>query len=252
MAAVPVTAIEANEIGDAIIVTGSRMRRANFESASPITVVTAQLETLGDLKLYRIPVPVTVAANAQKQVALLHMDRVRFDRLYAASVQADDEDEDLSQASILLRTKNIEAKGMGRPLPSGSVAVFEQAEGMPMLVGEAPIRDTPVGQDVEIMVGESPDVSVSRKALTDPKRDGKGDDKRPVRHEVVVSNARPVAIDLELRLNLYEEDYRLAKVSRKLGRKNGAPLWRAHVPANGTARLTYEVERKPPRPEADD
>jgi hypothetical protein len=250
----PVTAVTAEEYAmdnASIVVTGSRIRRANLESVSPITVVTAQLETLGDLKLYRIPIPVTVAANAQKQVALLHMERVRFDRLYAASIRAVDDDDDSDQASILLRTKNVEAKGMGRPLPSGSVAVFEQAEGRPMLVGEAPIADTPVGQDVEIMVGQAPDVSVAHRVLPDPKAGGKEDTNRPVRHEVVVSNARAAAIDLELRLGLDEEEFRLAKASHKLGRKNGAALWRAHVPANGTARLTYEVETKPARRESD-
>ena len=250
----PITSISAAEYGideGSIVVTGTRVRRANFSSAMPVTVITAQLETLGDLKLYRIPVPVTVAANAQKQVALLHMERVRFDRLYAAWIRADDDDEESGQASILLRTKNVEARGMGRPLPSGNVAVFEEAEGRPMLVGETPIADTPVGQDVEIVVGESPDVAVSRKVLPDPKADGKGGDDGPVRHEVVVSNARPVAIDLELRLGLYEDEYRLVKPSHKLERKNGASLWRAHVPANGTARLTYWVERNPPRREAE-
>jgi hypothetical protein len=123
---------------------------------------------------------------------------------------------------------------------------------MPMLVGEAPIADTPVGQDVEIIAGESPDVSVAHKALPDPKADDKDKDRRPVRHEVVVSNAGPAPIDLELRLGLDEEEYRLANASHKLGRKNGAALWRVRVPANGIARLTYRIETQPPRRQADE
>jgi hypothetical protein len=250
----PITSVTAEEvgIGDSIVVTGSRVRRANLTSVAPVTVITAQLETLGDLKLYRIPIPVTVAANAQKQVALLHMERVRFDRLYTASIWAADDDEDSDQASLLLRTKNVAANGLGRPLPSGSVAIFEEAGGLPMLAGEGSIADAPVGQDVEIIVGESPDVSVARKVLPDPKAEDKDADKRPIRHEVTVSNARPVAIDLELRLDLDEERFRLAKASHKLGRKNGAALWRVRVPANGIARLAYRIERKTPRREADD
>jgi hypothetical protein len=243
-----VDSIVAEDIGSveqAIVVTGARM----LESVSPVTAVTAQLEGLGDLKLYRIPVPVTVAANAQKQVALLHLEHVAFQHLYAASVAADDDDDDPIQASILLRTKNVPEKGLGRPLPSGSIAVFEPVEGRPMLVGEAPVADTPVGQDLEIEVGESPDVSVVHEVLPDPKTGKKDKDGRPVRHRIVVSNARSVPIDLELRLNLDEEEYGLTHASQKLGRKNGAALWVAHVPANGTARLAYQVERKKPRPE---
>ena len=42
----------------------------------------AQQEELGDLKLYRIPEPVTVAARSQKQVALLRRAGVQVRTLY--------------------------------------------------------------------------------------------------------------------------------------------------------------------------
>lgn len=241
--------------GDAIVVTGSRVRRANYESASPVTTVTAELEGLGDLKLYRIPVPVTVAANGQKQVALLHMERVRFERLYGGWIRADNEPDAegrATQVSILLRTKNVTGKGLGKPLPSGNVAVFEQALGSPMLIGEAPLHDTPVGQDLEILVGESSDLAVIHKLLPDTRPRPREGEKQPVGHEIIVTNGGPAAVDVELGLGLDEEDYRLIKPSRKLTRKNGGLLWRAHVPANGTVRLTYLVEEKPPRRAADD
>jgi hypothetical protein len=217
-----------------------------------VTVVTAELEGLGDLKLYRIPIPVTVAANAQKQVALLHMERVRFRRLYSASVSVgyeQDEEDGPDQARILLRTKNVEALGLGKPLPSGTLAMFEEAGGRPMMVGESLIYDTPVGQDVEIEVGRSPDVLISygpmpRKPKDEKRRDS---DERIGRHAIQVSNATSAPVDVEISLSLDDEDYRLVKPSRKLGRKNGRPLWRAHVPANGTARLTYTINRRPPR-----
>ncbi|HEU0135601.1 MAG TPA: hypothetical protein VFR28_12335, partial [Allosphingosinicella sp.] len=44
-----------------ITVTGSRIQRNEMLSIVPVTVVNAELEELGDLKLYRIPEPVTVA-----------------------------------------------------------------------------------------------------------------------------------------------------------------------------------------------
>ncbi|MEA3001962.1 MAG: hypothetical protein QOH81_750 [Sphingomonadales bacterium] len=242
---------------ESIVITGSRMSRMNLASSAPVTVVTAELEGLGDLKLYRIPIPVTVAANAQKQVALLHLEHVRFERLYGAFVDAvyeDDEDADPRSAAILFRTRNVEARGLGRPLPSGAVGVFEQAGGRPMLVGEAAIQDTSVGEDLEILVGESPDVSIRHRLL--PEADGKtghaNDRDKPHRHEIVISNAKASAADIEIKFNLDEEAYRLIKPSRKLGRKNGRSLWLAHMPANGTVRLVYTLERRPVRRAGDD
>src|SRR5439155_11724487 len=55
-----------------IVVTGSRMAQANFSGVPPppppppppaSAAMEARQEALGDLKLYRIPEPVTVAAN---------------------------------------------------------------------------------------------------------------------------------------------------------------------------------------------
>jgi hypothetical protein len=232
-----------------IVVTGSRIPRANLVSLTPVTVVTAQMEGLGDLKLYRIPVKVTVAANAQKQVALLHLERVRFEHLYGATIGANDEPDENAEpviAHILLRTRNVEARGLGRPLPAGTIDVFEQAQGQPMLVGEADLSDTSVGEDLEILVGESPDVSI-RRHLVDGGAIGKhgGNDRdRSYRHEIVISNATSAAADLELRLDLDEEQFRLIRPSHRLGRKNGHALWRAHLPANGTARLVYTIEER--------
>ena len=46
----------------------------------------ASQENLGDLKLYRIPEPVTVAANSQKQVALLTRPDVRIALVYRQGI----------------------------------------------------------------------------------------------------------------------------------------------------------------------
>lgn len=229
-----------------IIVTGSRIPMPNLMSMSPVTVISAALETLGDLKLYRIPEPVTVAANAQKQVALLHKEKVRFERLYGIRLGAADDygEEDPRPASILLRTRNVEARGLGVPLPSGTAAVFGEAAGRPMLVGQALIYDTPVGQDLELLVGQSPDVAAIQRVLIRP---GQDDDDLPRDYEIVLSNASRAAAEVEVRLTLDEEEHRLAKASHKLRRKNGSPLWRARVPAGGRARLTYTIEPQPVR-----
>lgn len=60
--------------GDEIIVTVAR--------------VMARQEQLGDVKLYRIPEPVTVAANSQKQVALLERPAVRVSTVYRSRFYA--------------------------------------------------------------------------------------------------------------------------------------------------------------------
>ncbi|HEY5721259.1 MAG TPA: hypothetical protein VIT45_02965 [Allosphingosinicella sp.] len=235
--------------GQDIVVTGSRIRREMLTSTSPVTVLNAQQEELGDLKLYRIPEPVTVAAHAQKQVALLRKTGVPFDRLYAVAVRLNDEDEDPRPASILMRTKNVTKKHLGLPLPAGGLAVFEQAEGRRMLVGENGIADTAVGQDLEIYVGESPDIRATQRMIEEI--DDEDDDWSRRRFEVEISNASPHAAKVEVELPLYD-DVLIGKTSRKLGEKNGRRIWIVKVKPRSRARLTYLVTPAPEKPEPED
>jgi len=235
------------DVGDDIIVTGAR--RQETLMASPVAVITAGQEELGDLKLYRIPEPVTVAAHAQKQVALLARQQVPFERVYGASVAVRDV-QDPTPAQILLRMKNVKDKGLGLPLPAGSVAVFEPAGGRPMLAGETAMEDKAIGQDVEWLVGESPQIQVSQRLLTEEADDLPDDAPRIYRIEI--TNANPAPVRVELLLRFYGDRWRLTKPSRKLGMKDGRKMWAARVPANGSAALTYTLRLLPDKIEEDE
>lgn len=241
--------------GEEIVVTGARIRRPNLESASPVTAISAEQENLGDLKLYRIPIPVTVAANAQKQVALLSKSRVPVERIYGRGLEAaqEDDEEEPSELPILLRMRNLKDRGLGLPLPAGRVALFEQVDGWPMLLGEIPLRDHAVGEEVELDVGTAADVTALRRILPrnarerardgDDDDDDDGDSRRKRRFELTVANAGPAAAHVELELWTFNEE-RLVRPSRKLGRKNGSPVWRVVVPSGGEARLQYTIRRE--------
>jgi hypothetical protein len=61
-----------------------------------------------------------------------------------------------------------------------------------------------------------------------------------VRYRLELANARPVTsiVEVELPINVRQE---LVKPSRRLGIKNGRHFWRAEVPANGRAELSYTI-----------
>jgi hypothetical protein len=224
-----------------IVVTGSRIPEANLMSPAPVAMI-AQQEELGDLKLYRIPEAVTVAANAQKQVALLVKDRVPYERIYALTQAAAGQVEEPRPIAIRLRMKNLKPRGLGIPLPSGAVAIFETVGERPMLIGEPRLKDSAVGEDVELEVGESPDVTYTLQRLARPEKSAHRT--AAVGYRLEFTNARPVTsiIEVELPINVRQE---LVKPSRRLGIKNGRHFWRAEVPANGRAELTYAIRPLP-------
>ena len=199
--------------GDEIVVTGSR--------------IVARQEQLGDVKLYRIPEPVTVAANSQKQVALLERSAVQVRTAYRTMVTADSAGSDRLATRVLL-TRNRTAEGLGLPLPAGRVALFGTREGRPILLGEGSLGDLAIGEDVEIAFDQSPGVRTRLTKVADD------------RYELTVFNDSPGTIRHEAQL--FTGDDRVVAAVR-LERRNGRPLWAATIPANGSRTLRYSVSR---------
>jgi hypothetical protein len=213
--------------GESIVVTGGRMRTADLVSSSPVTTLMAEQEALGDLKLYRIPEPVTVAANSQKQVALLQRSNVEVAIVYRQRVSSLD-GEDPQPVVPYLVTRNRDAEGLGLPLPAGRMAIFVEGADRPMLFGEGYLADRAIGNDVEIPFGTAAGVN-GRIALV--RERSKGGE-----YELVVTNdqARPIRYEAE-----FVDAAETLRPGRRLGRRDGQPLWAVTVPANGSATLRY-------------
>lgn len=209
-----------------IVVTGSRLAFA--------PVMMAEQEDLGDLKLYRVPEPVSVAARATKQVALLHRERVQMARIYAGTFQPftydPDREAESEPAAILLRAENRTSAGLGLPLPAGSVALFAARGDQPVLLGESTLQDRAIGDEIELRPGDSSEV---RYTVV-----GKPGSRRRSTYQVEVTNALATPVTFELPI-----PYRDAKAGAPLVSHKGVPTWRVTVPANGTVSLDLTLKR---------
>ncbi len=239
-----------------IVVTGTRMARTRRESPSPISVVSAdyampappppppapvanetvavaegaqaQAEALGDLKLYRVPMRVTVAAQSQKQVAMIVQPDARFDRVYRANVAT-------GQATprpmpFLLRSTNTREQGLGVPLPAGSLSLFETVASRRLLAGRDDVADLAVGEAVELKLGSSPDVQWTLTRVKETK------DRQEWR--VDITNARNVPVTAQI---IVPHD--LADKPAGIERGPGGWVLPLEVPDNGTATLSYTLKR---------
>ncbi|HEX6375369.1 MAG TPA: hypothetical protein VFZ91_06580 [Allosphingosinicella sp.] len=224
-----------------IVITGSRM---NLEAATPVMMsppplpppppppMMAQQEDLGDLKLYRIPEPVTVAARSQKQVAMIDREGVKVETLYRHYVYAPNPASSLAVTRVL-STRNTQADGLGLPLPAGRMVLFGTGRARPILLGRGYVTDRAVGEDVEIAVGEASSVVVEAVKLVS----GAGE---AAEWELTVSNAQPAPIRFEAQL---EAGHLQLSTETALGRRDGRPLWAVTVPAHGRATLRYRLAR---------
>jgi hypothetical protein len=195
--------------------------------------VMARQEALGDLKLYRLPMPTTIAPRAQKQVALAERRGVKVQPFYRTRLELN-EDEDGRPLRQVLRLQNRKADGLGLALPGGHVVVLEPHGSTSLPVGEGRIDDKAEGEEIEIELGEATAVHVTETETA-------GDDSGSWRdHAATLTNSRDQPVQVEVAIPL-EDGQHLLRPTKPLTRKNGQPLWRVTVPAHGTARLGFRV-----------
>lgn len=205
------------EYGD-IVVTGSLARRS-FSAAA--IAVTAVQENLGDLKLFRIPVPVTVAARAQKQVAFTHKTRVPGELVHRIRVSGGS----ANDAERVYFLRNTRAGGLGQALPTGQWTLYQPGPEGRALVGQATLADKTEGEDIELVLGQS--------AL-----DVDSDCKPAERCRITLRNAGPDAATARLEFDGDGYRYEGLHVDE---RKPGKSIVLVTVPANGTRRLNYRA-----------
>ena len=212
-----------------IMVTAMKAERA-FASARPAPpppppVIAHQAE-LGDLKLYRVPIRVTLAAQSQKQVAMIDREAARFDRVYSARVASGTE---IAQAMpLVMRARNISDAGLGIPLPAGGLALFAPRAGEELLIGEQRMRDLAIGEELEIAAGTSPDVQWTLIRT--------GTSRKQTSWRATITNARPVPITAEI---VVPDQI----VKRPRGAVRGPGGWRlpVSVAANASASISYAL-----------
>jgi hypothetical protein len=215
-----------------IVVTGSRI---------------AEREELGDYQLYRLPWRTDLAARQTKQVLFLDEPLVRVERLYGVRLESLIEPlaEEVAIPNLIVRFENTERDGLGEPLPSGTVRVFEPHLDREVFAGEAELGDRPVGLPVELVIGRALNVLLE---TTTERTFGGRDDQRVVattQHRIV--NNKAVPIDLEIRHGVESRylDLKLESTSRPMRRKYGDFAWRFTVPP-GEALLNYELSALEP------
>ena len=191
----------------------------------------AEQEDLGDLKLYRIPMPVTVAAKSQKQVALLARPVVKVETVYRSDLYMW-QPSVLQGVSRLVKTKNVASEGLGLPLPAGPLAMSATGRQRPFLLVRGSIDDKGVGEEVEIHFGRSTAIRLESRALS-PRGQPQTE------FEISATNTLRVPARFEF---VFYESGRKFRPETELPRRHGNPLWATTIPAGETIRLRYRVE----------
>lgn len=224
-----------------IVVTGYRSVMMN----SAVSVAAIR-EELGDYQLYRLPWATDLNARQTKQAVFLTKPRVKIERYYSYLFDAQRlQYLESFVPSSMLRFENRKSWGLGEPLPSGTVRVFETSDDTDLFVGESSMLDKPVNLPVELDLAKAIDLAVS--IGVDPTAPEVLRQQRLAYRadvELRALNAKGVPVTLEVlqQYDAYTPNTRILNASQRAGRKDGNFAWRLRVPANGTQLLTYRLE----------
>ncbi|HKJ73056.1 MAG TPA: DUF4139 domain-containing protein [Alphaproteobacteria bacterium] len=240
----------------------TRAVRARAESFSPAAakVGSPDRESLGEYQLYTIPRAVTILDQQTKQLSLFEARDVKVtSRLqasdYGLAPRGADSDGDRLPVRKYLAIDNTRTAGLGMSMPEGAVRVYQRdGRGRSQFVGEDAIDHTPPGERADLVLGNSFDVTVRRKA-TNARTFLSHSDKlgdvtvHEASYEVTAKNASGKPKTLR-----YTHDFSPNWEITAENHPHDKPVanraaWSLKLPAKSRVRLTYTVQVAVPRPQ---
>ncbi len=125
--------------------------------------------------LYEVQRPVTLLNNQTKQIEFISQSEIPASKRYILNlthmtfqggVVTDPEFGSTAKGNpdVFVEFQTGEESGLDKPLPAGVVRLYkEDVDGAPLLIGEARIGHTPVGETVKLRVGRAFDIVGERK-----------------------------------------------------------------------------------------
>lgn len=217
------------------------------DAAAPQPNLEAQ--AVSDRYIYNLPDPVTLLRRETKQVPLFAAQGVKVQRTYRFEtlVQANRALEEVgpANADIVLALKNGKDEGLGRPLPAGTLRVYQlQKDGAPVFAGEARIKHTAEEETLDLALGQAFDI-VGTAKLTDYKRISNTTGAYEMGQSISVKNAKDQAVEVEVVGNM-PRGWRMQNESQKHEKDSANRIvWTLKVPAKGEAKLDYAVRVTP-------
>jgi hypothetical protein len=203
-------------------------------------------EAFSDYHLYSLARKTTVNNNETKQVSMLGATAFPVQKRYVVEGQAfyyhnaqhpGAPIKDVVQ--VFYQFKNEEKAGLGMPMPSGTIRVYQSdSKGGVQFVGEDRIDHTPKDEAINLKIGNAFDVVCERKQTDFQKIAGSTYE---VEYEVTLRNHKTSAVSVEVNEPV-GGTWRMLQASHKWNKTSAwAAQFAVPVSADGVAVLKYRV-----------
>jgi hypothetical protein len=221
--------------------------RRELKMGAAMAVAEAPRETLGPYHMWTVAKPVSLQSGATSQVPLFTAQRVPVVRELVLDPLPPRgfRDVDPGMAAhphLVLRFANDARSGLGKPLPAGTVRVFDRGrDGSLAFLGEDQLPATPEGAQARIALGRAFDVT-ARRTQTDFQKVSA--EVSEAAWEVRLANGSDHAATVTVR-EAFPGDWLVIDESAPHTKDDAhAVHWSVPLPARGEAVIKYRVRVK--------
>jgi hypothetical protein len=215
--------------------------------AAPAAESRMAQEAFSDYHLYTLARKTSINNKETKQVSMLAATGFPVRKRYVVDGQSYYYRNPQSpgsplkdQVKVFYQLKNEAAVGLGMPMPSGVVRVYQaDSKGSTQFVGEDRIEHTPKDETLNLRIGTAFDVVAERKQSDFRKIAG---NVYEMEFEVVLRNHKTVPVTIEVNEPL-GGTWRILRASHEWTKPNAwAVQFTVPVPADGAVTLNYRVQ----------
>lgn len=220
-------------------------RGAMMESDAVMETGSVERSSISDYYLYTLPQKTTIKDKQSKQVSMMKLDNVKYEKEYVMqsplylNVGAQSSDFEKSNPNVVFKLKNEKSSNLGEPLPGGIIRFYEKDVKQNLqFIGESRIEQSAIGEKIDLTIGKAFDVFAKGK-IANVRSISKDISEFDV--EVTFTNASEKAKTVVFEQNVYNR-WDLLKENMKSEKKNSSTLkWRFDLPKNEKKVLTYTV-----------
>ena len=215
-------------------------------AAAPMMEKRAALperEAFGNVYLYTVDHPVSLAPDETRQITLLRADALPAKTVYVVTGAGtrDSGDEAAVPQAIpsFLTVTNSGKGGIGQPVPGGAVRLYQSdSKGQARLLGSTMLNDLPVDGTARLPLGAAFDLTAGGRMTNLVQI---SDRTQETSHEIILRNAKTTAETVEV-VEPMGGDWKILTESMPGKRLDGrAAVWTVPVPAGKSVTLTYTV-----------
>jgi hypothetical protein len=210
-------------------------------------------ESMFEYHLYTLARPTTIKEKQSKQVSLMHADAVRVRKElvldgqnYYYSSRAGDLGRKL-KVGVFIKLKNSKEAGLGQPLPAGVMRVYKKdSSGSLQFVGEDRIDHTPENETIRLKLGDSFDVTASKKQTDFKKLAGSGRYNYSFESafEIVLKNAKNAPVSVRV-VEPVPGDWQILEESTPHKKEtSGTAVWQLNIEPKSSTTLSWRVKVK--------